>query len=488
MADDANEQTTPHWGTSAPDYEGEDPENEIELDPNMAELPLFAGLEAKKIFADIEKQREKLEKAQADYADHEERYKVMVEHLKNVRQEVQHTEGLASAKRAEVASEDHLAQMAKREAGRYRQELKREQQELEAIDSTLNALQNQVFGANEKMDGFKLQMNWNQEELEQWALASKQKEEDNLAIEKYTRADEAKINQLALQIEKLTKRDLEIQAQVEAEATETSSRQIELDRTAEEFRVLHAERQKLVQQWKETIEVAARRDQDITKTATEYVQQKQAKEVVDVDLKAAREDLDKVQALHTELQTEVTARERQLQARREFLLSEQERKKKLEEEIDIIKTELVRTQSGIGCLHAIDATRFHRTMPGVVSFSSLSCFGPRRGRRGASRVDGVVTGHHCRDPTGVYVVLGTPSTRCHIGPLPVNTMLRAGHGVAGVRALRGDVEGLRGGVRLPGDVLLEDGARGFMFRRHGHVWYYFELQTHHPELDGLGQW
>ena len=132
---------------------------------------------------------------------------MMVEHLKNVRQEVQHTEGLASAKRAEVASEDHLAQMAKREAGRYRQELKREQQELEAIDSTLNALQNQVFGANEKMDGFKLQMNWNQEELEQWALASKQKEEDNLAIEKYTRADEAKINQLALQIEKLTKRD-----------------------------------------------------------------------------------------------------------------------------------------------------------------------------------------------------------------------------------------------------------------------------------------
>jgi len=83
-----------------------------------------------------------------------------------------------------------------------------------------------------------------------------------LAIEKYTRADEAKINQLALQIEKLTKRDLEIQAQVEAEATETSSRQIELDRTAEEFRVLHAERQKLVQQWKETIEVPCQ-DEDV---------------------------------------------------------------------------------------------------------------------------------------------------------------------------------------------------------------------------------
>ena len=58
-------------------------------------------------------------------------------------------------------------------------------------------------------------------------------------------------------------------------------------------------------------------------------------------------------------------------------------------------------------------TRGHRTMPGVVSLSSLSCFGPRRGRRGVSRVDGVFT-RHC-DPTRVYI--RTPSTRCHVGPL-----------------------------------------------------------------------
>ena len=37
-----------------------------------------------------------------------------------------------------------------------------------------------------------------------------------------------------------------------------------------------------------------------------------------------------------------------------------------------------------GCLHAIDATRVHLTMKWVVSFSILSNFGPRRGRRGVS--------------------------------------------------------------------------------------------------------
>jgi hypothetical protein len=30
-----------------------------------------------------------------------------------------------------------------------------------------------IFKANEKMDKYKLEMNWNQEELEQWALATR---------------------------------------------------------------------------------------------------------------------------------------------------------------------------------------------------------------------------------------------------------------------------------------------------------------------------
>ncbi len=54
------------------------------------------------------------------------------------------------------------------------------------------------------MDKLKLEMNWNQEELEQWVLAARQKEEDSLTMEKYRRADEAKIKELNLQIEKLT--------------------------------------------------------------------------------------------------------------------------------------------------------------------------------------------------------------------------------------------------------------------------------------------
>lgn len=68
--------------------------------------------------------------------------------------------------------------------------------EAEEAQDKLNAVQNTIFSSNEEMDRFKLQMNWNQEELEQWALAAKQKEEDNLALQKYARADDVKIKEL----------------------------------------------------------------------------------------------------------------------------------------------------------------------------------------------------------------------------------------------------------------------------------------------------
>ncbi|CAH0375633.1 unnamed protein product [Pelagomonas calceolata] len=63
-------------------------------------------------------------------------------------------------------------------------------------------------------------------------------------------------------------------------------------------------------------------------------------------------------------------------------------------------------------------------MTWVVSYSILSCFGPRRGRRGVSERqrsrrwrlhETAPPRRHRRDPTRVYVVIRTPSTRCLIG-------------------------------------------------------------------------
>ena len=61
-------------------------------------------------------------------------------------------------------------------------------------------------------------------------------------MEKYRRADEAKIKELTLNIEKLTVEVAKKATELEKEVTETQAAQIELDKTAEEFKRLHAER------------------------------------------------------------------------------------------------------------------------------------------------------------------------------------------------------------------------------------------------------
>lgn len=57
----------------------------------------------------------------------------------------------------------------------------------------------------ERLDHFKQLMSWNQEQLEQWAAAQRQKEEDNSALEAYHKQDAAKKKELMVAVEKLSR-------------------------------------------------------------------------------------------------------------------------------------------------------------------------------------------------------------------------------------------------------------------------------------------
>ena len=137
------------------------------------------------------------------------------------------------SKNKEIETEDHLKLLDERELARVRKEIAHyEKVEVEILER-MNEVQQSIYKGNEKMEQFKLQMNWNQEELEQWALAARQKEEDNLALLKYTKADESKMKELNLQLEKMVAAVQTKRAELETEVTGTQSKQIELDKTAE---------------------------------------------------------------------------------------------------------------------------------------------------------------------------------------------------------------------------------------------------------------
>ena len=254
--------------------------------------------------------------------------------------ELVHTQSLVDVKNKEIESEEHLKQVAERQSGRLRNEIEKLEQRVADQQDRLNNIQNMIFKANEKMDQFKLEMNWNQEELEQWALAARQKEEDNLTLEKYRRADEAKIKELTLNIEKLTIEVARKSKELEQEVTETQASQIELDKTAEEFKRMHSERHQLYLQWQDTVENSRKRDELINETGEQYGSSKEFLDKKKADLEDHKKKLDREKENNKELESNIGGEERQLTKIRESLAKFEEDRNNLEGEVAILRNQL----------------------------------------------------------------------------------------------------------------------------------------------------
>mmetsp|Transcript_20949 Transcript_20949/g.30202 ORF Transcript_20949/g.30202 Transcript_20949/m.30202 type:complete len:930 (+) Transcript_20949:83-2872(+) len=351
----------------SPVKEDEDHENsdnlldnmELEDDviPGVDDLPLFANAEARKIDLDVKEKEHTVEVITEKIIDMKERIKVMSEHFKNVQQEVEHTNSLVNSKKAEVQTESHLRQLTSRQLGRSKMESKKLADEIAKSQDQLNQLQNSIYRANEKMDEFKMQMNWNQEDLDQWAVAARQKEEDNLALQKYTRADEIKIKELSLNVEQLNKELLEKRNILENEVTDTQAKQMELDRIADEFRQVHKERQALVVQWQETIEAMKLRDQEINKIGERYAVAKaeRAKQESKVAVQQKRLDTQRLENQEVESKSEQLART--VSRKREEMVNGTAKLVDYRNELASLKNELTSAAEGLVTKRAENANK-----------------------------------------------------------------------------------------------------------------------------------
>eukprot|EP00899_Mesostigma_viride_P026492 jgi/Mesvir1/7027/Mv09154-RA.2 len=290
--------------------------------------------------------------------------------------------------------------------------------------------------------------------MEQWALASRQKEEDNLALQKYQRQDEARIKELNLQIEKMTREVLHKKQELEQEVggggkergregerrgemgrektvcsqnqlcmhlaslwarpshplpsaliqflnpavsrsiskfidkgrstlkkgdwnssagplaeccalsgiliaimlailspnpvpcppthqvTETQSAQIQLDKTAEDFRALHAERQQLVRQWEDAVEAMRKRDEAIQAASEVFASNKARIREKQTTLDARARFLANELANNRELEGRISLADRALGKLRANYSEEQLAIADLQSEVDVLKNTL----------------------------------------------------------------------------------------------------------------------------------------------------
>ncbi|KAK9820385.1 hypothetical protein WJX72_009778 [[Myrmecia] bisecta] len=305
-------------------------------------LPPFANQANKDLDSHVRRLEQELDTTQQAIDASDERISIMSGHLAQVHQELKYTQTRLDARTNEIRSESHLKQLSQREAGRLGKEVARLKAEQQVLGDKLGALHSDIYRGNEKLDQFKLVMNWNQEEFEQWALASRQKEEDNLALEKYQRQDEAKVKELSLVLERASREVQKRKKQLAEEVTETQAAQIELDTTAHDFRVLHKERQELVGQWEEAIQAMQRRDEAIQLASEKFAAKKAELVEAQANLDAQARFLENEEANNREVDARIDLFEREVGKLRDVHGSEQKRLADIMDEVDRLKNMLAK--------------------------------------------------------------------------------------------------------------------------------------------------
>ncbi|XP_059163653.1 coiled-coil domain-containing protein 39-like [Physella acuta] len=314
---------------------------EIEWDEGLT-MPV-ANAENKQLENKVQEKQNLIVATQNELKEVDERTRAMQEHLRNILQELQHTQGLVAARQKEVETEDHLFKIAEREDGRLKQEILRLKKQMDDLKEKKNSHENNIFKKTQKLEELKSQMNWDQQALEAWLEESARKDEDSMTLQKYTRQDESKIKELSLRMEKLMGEAQKKKHQLDTEMTNTLTSQIELDKIAEDFRKAHTEREELLSQWENTIEQMQKRDRDMDILATKIAKVKQEVRQHEDIIREKQQFLEHELDNNAEQEKKISAAER-ISARTRNELQEAElQKSQFENELTTLKRTVDRT-------------------------------------------------------------------------------------------------------------------------------------------------
>ncbi|XP_010571234.1 PREDICTED: coiled-coil domain-containing protein 39 [Haliaeetus leucocephalus] len=309
-----------------------------------------ANAENKALEDELQKMQNEKVKLQNELADFEERTEAMASHLKNVRQEFSFTQSLYKARENEIETEQHFKALAERERGRLKSEIKRLEDEIVSLREKKNSQENTINKTTMKLENLKQQMNCDEEVLESWIKESNRKDNDAITIQKYAQQDEGKLGALTLQVEKLTMQANQKRRALDNELTETLAAQIELDKTAEDFRRVHQERQEVIRQWENAIQQMQKRDQQIDHCAlliTEIKQEIRKKEIV---LKEKTSFLVNETLNNMEYEKKISSAEREATSLRNEYQTQDSYSIQLQDELDTLKSTVDRTASDLESL------------------------------------------------------------------------------------------------------------------------------------------
>nr|XP_061794920.1 coiled-coil domain-containing protein 39-like [Nerophis lumbriciformis] len=267
--------------------------------------------------------------------------------LKNVKKELEVTEALCAAKDREATLENDFAAVAEREKGRLLQENIKMENDILNLAEKSKYFENNITKAKEKLEKFCAQMNWDQKALDTFLEESAIKDEDTMAIIKYTHQDEKRIKSLTMAIERMTVEGGKKRKILDKEMTETLAAQIALDKTTDTLQQAHVETEQIIRQWENTIQQMKQRDQDMHQCALKLAQTNQTIRERDETLSELMSLQDSQMNDNKEKEKKLAASNRQAAKLRLHLKQEEKNLFEMQEELKTCKALLDRTTTSV---------------------------------------------------------------------------------------------------------------------------------------------
>ena len=144
------------------------PENEDNFNQSFDEdedFPQYANRINKKLNAIIKNYKSEIKNCQNEINENLGMVKVLEEHSKSVETQVKNKQMILDHTREQIKLEEHMKQTTNRQIGKLNtQIITLEDQETE-LQERLNSIQHNIYKANEKMDKYKIEMKFKQDEL-----------------------------------------------------------------------------------------------------------------------------------------------------------------------------------------------------------------------------------------------------------------------------------------------------------------------------------
>ena len=234
-------------------------------------LPPFANDEVRLKFNALKEKERAADAAEVKALELTERIKQISEHFKNVSAEFDSGQEIANLRQQELVRRDHEKAVKAGEISRIKLDISQTDSRKQQAEDLIISSQTAINNTFENMHNLKATLNWTEEELQQWVKASKSKLDDEAALDKYRKSDDARIKDL--------RRKLEVASESKAKKTEalanviseTKTLQLELDGVSDQLKEAAAARASDLAEWERTLQLTSDRDKQIVELEAEYV-------------------------------------------------------------------------------------------------------------------------------------------------------------------------------------------------------------------------